>query len=248
MNKEEYYKSVHRMGRIGVLVAAVLLVAVPTIVCLTYDIMPKLSDVIKSAIPLLMLFVPLGISEVLSYTPVLGTSTYLTFITGNILNLKLPTVINAMKVADVEEGTEEADLVNTIAIATSSIVTIIIIIAGVLLLVPLQPVIASPSVQTASHYVIPALFGALGLGLLTGSGTGSIKIKGKLLAAIIPVILMSLVFFAIGATTTEGLSGVLILVMLPIIYFTSKLLYKKGVIKVILPEDEVEEFEEDILA
>lgn len=245
MNREQYFESAHKMGRIGVIITAVLLLAVPTVICLYFDIMPEFFDVVRSAVPILALFVPIGISEVFSFTPILGTSTYLTFVTGNLMNLKIPAVINALKVADVEEGTEEADVISGIAVATSSIVTMLIIIMGVILLVPLQPVLESYAVKTASQYVVPALFGALGLGILSGSGSGGIKIKGKLLAAIIPFILMAIVFFALGARNTEGLSGVLILIMLPIIYFSSRYLYKKGKITVSLPEDE-EEIEEEI--
>ncbi len=239
MTTEKYFEGTHRLGRIGVALAVLLLFAVPTVVCLYYDIMPSPMDVITSVVPLLTLFIPLAISEVFSYTPLLGTSTYLTFLTGNIMNLKLPAVINAVEMTGVEEGSEASDVISGLAVAVSSVVTMVIIVIGVLLLVPLQPILESENVQIASKYIVPSLFGALGLGILVGKGNGGHVIKGKLYAVIVPVILMTLVFFAIGAHYTESLSGVLILINLPIIYFTSKWLFKRGKIQVISVEKDV---------
>ena len=232
MTTEQYLKSTHRLGRIGVAISVLLLIAVPTVVCLYYDVMPNIMDVVTSLVPLLTLFIPLAFSEVFSYTPLLGTSTYLTFLSGNIMNLKLPAVINAIEIAQVEEGSEASDVISGIAVAVSSIVTMLIIILGVLLLVPLQPLLESESVQIASKYVVPSLFGALGLGILGGRSGGGVEIQGKLYGVILSVLLMIIVFFSIGAHLTEGLSGVLILINLPIIYFSSKWLYKKGKITV----------------
>lgn len=239
--QEEYFNSAHRTGRIGIIGAIVVMFAIPTAVCLRFDIMPELKDVILASIPLLTIFLPITISEVLSYTPILGSSIYLTLITGNLMNLKIPAALNAIRVADVEDGTEESDLVSGLAIAVSSVITMVIIFLGVLLLTPLQPVLESEAVKTASLYVLPALFGCLGVGILSGSGTGGVKIKGKLLAAVIPALLMVVFFFVLGAKIVDGLTGVFILIMLPIIFFSSRWLYKKNIITVRLPGDEISE-------
>lgn len=235
--QEEYFNSAHRTGRIGLLGAVIIMFAIPTAVCLKFDIMPAIKDVLLASVPLLAIFVPITISEVLSFTPVLGSSIYLTLITGNLMNLKLPTALNAIRVADVQEGTEESDLVSGLAIAVSSVITMVIIILGVLLLAPLRPVLESAAVKTASHYVLPALFGCLSVGILSGAGTGGIKIKGKLLAAIVPAILMVIFFYVLGERIVDGLTGVFILIMLPIIFFTTRVLYKKKIITVNLPGD-----------
>ena len=55
--------------------------------------------------------------------------------TGYILNLKLPSAINAIKVSGFKLGTKEADVVVGIAIAISSLVTLVILAIGVVLLV-----------------------------------------------------------------------------------------------------------------
>ena len=65
--------------------------------------------------------------EVFTYAPMLGSGgTYLAFVTGNITNLKAPAAINSMEAAKVKPGSEEGEVISTIAIATTSIVTTII--------------------------------------------------------------------------------------------------------------------------
>ena len=62
----------------------------------------------------------------------------------------------------------------------SAIVTTLVILVGVILLVPLQPVLNNPVLQPAFNNVVPALFGALALKYFAKSP----KI------AIIPLVLM----------------------------------------------------------
>lgn len=231
-----YMDSMHRFGRLGVIGAIIIIMGIPFIVGIAFDILPTFMNVMKASLLLLAIFIPLGISELLSYTPILGTSTYITFITGNILNLKLPTAINALQLTNTETGTEKGDIIAGIAVAISSIVTIIVIILGVILMAPLKPFLQTETVQTATQYILPALFGTIGIGLLSGKEGGGAVIKGKLWAAIVPAIFIGILFFLSPQLVTD-LRGVLILVILPMLYFISKALYKRGKITVTLPED-----------
>ena len=101
---------------------------------------------------LLLMFIPTALAEVISYTPVLGSSAYITFLTGNVMNLKLPCVINSHTLTGTTQGTDEGDTIAAISVAASSITTTLIIIAGVLLMVPLRPILTSPMVATATSY------------------------------------------------------------------------------------------------
>lgn len=234
----EYLDSMHRLGRLGALGAIFISIMIPTIISIAFDIFPGFLKIITTSAGLLAIFFPVAVSEVLSFTPVLGSSIYLTLITGNVMNLKLPVAANSVKLLNVEQGTEKGDVISAIAISISSIATVVIIAIGVLLMVPLKPVLSTPAVQTASHYILPALFGALSLGLLGRNVGGGVIIKGRFKAAIIPAIIVVTIFF-ISPFLAHNLSGVLIIVSLPITYFSSKFLYKRGKIKVILPTDEV---------
>ena len=103
-----------------------------------------------------------GIVEYLIYVPMLGAGgSYLAFITGNLINMKIPCAINARDIVGVKSGTPENEIVATLSIATSSLVTILVLAAGVLLMIPLQPILQSPVLEPAFSNVVPALFGAM---------------------------------------------------------------------------------------
>ena len=118
-NKKEitdpFQKWAHSWGRLGTVIALIYMIALPFIVCNAFDCMPKFSEVINaSTIGILLIYIPVGFSEALSYIPVMGSASYLGFITGNIMNLKFPCAVNGMKVADVEQNTPEGDAVATV--------------------------------------------------------------------------------------------------------------------------------------
>ena len=100
--------------------------------------------------------VPTGIAEVGSYTPILGSSSYLTFATGNLMNLKMPCVLNAQKIAKVEQSTPEGDAIALIATAVSSIVTIVVLAIGLIpaLIVSALTIIGIASAGVASYLLI----------------------------------------------------------------------------------------------
>ena len=140
-----YMDSVHRYGRIwGVLVAAVLL-AFPLLLSLIFQTAPNFSVLWKGILATAPMYWAVGIVEIFTYVPMLGAGgTYLSFVTGNISNLKLPCAIDAMERAGVKATSEEGEVISTISIAVSSIVTTLIILVGVICIVPLTPVLESP--------------------------------------------------------------------------------------------------------
>jgi len=226
----KYTNWVNNFGRLGLLIAAIYLLAIPTIICMVYDCFPSMSALLKGGIGVLALYVPLAISEVISYTPILGSSCYITFLTGNIMNLKLPCAINAMKLAGVEPNTPEGDAVSTVAVAASSILTIAVIALGVLFIVPLRPVLQSPVIQSATKYMLPALFGGMFLGFFS-KGDGEYIVEKKLLTIVIPFTLVSVL--CILKLFPAGVEGVAILLMLPVTLITARILWKKGIVKVV---------------
>ncbi len=230
LDQDKYLNWSHRFGRIGTLIALLYMIAVPLIVSSVYDIFPDLPMLALAGISVMAIFMPIGISEALSYTPILGSSTYLTFLTGNIMNLKLPCVINAQKLAKADQNTPEGDAIATVAVATSSILTVLIISLGALFLVPLQPILQAPVVQQATQYMLPALFGGLALGILASS-EGKMQIKNKLLAVVIPVAIVSGLILA--GIVLPGMEGILILAMLPITILSARIFWKKGLIRVV---------------
>lgn len=168
----------HKWGRVGTLIALLYMIAIPFVVLTFYDSMPSIGEVFNiSTMSILMIYIPIGFSEAISYTPILGASSYLTFITGNIMNLKLPFAVNAMKLAKKEPNTPEGEAISSVAVAVCSIMTIIILAIAALLSSWISPLFELPAVKTASNYLIPALFGSLTLGLFASTNSGKKSLK-----------------------------------------------------------------------
>ena len=220
----------HKSGRVFMVLFIAYMLVIPFIICTVYDCMPSFKMCLPGLIAITAIMGPASIAEVGSYTPILGSSTYLTFASGNVMNLKIPCFINAQQIAKVEPNTVEGDAVALIATAVSSAVTIIILAIGVVLLSFIKPVLENPYVVTASDYLLPALFGCMALGLLS-SGNGKTKVKNHLLPALVPALLVTaLTVLGIGST---GLAGILIIVMIPVTILCARILWKKGIVKVV---------------
>ena len=227
----------HKWGRIDTLIALIYMIGLPFVVLSVYGCMPSLGEVINiGTISILMIYIPVGISEAISYTPILGASSYLTFITGNIMNLKLPVAVNAMKITKKEPNTPEGEAISSVAVAVSSIMTVIILALAALLSTWISPVFELPSVKTASNYLIPALFGSLTLGLFGSTNTGKKVVKNGVMGVLPVIILVTVIALLVRISSGGSLFGAigfLILFMLPIAIISSRIMWKKGIIKVV---------------
>ena len=215
--KRDYIESVHFYGRIWVATGIFLMLMVPVAVCLYYNAWPEAQHVFKGLLGVAPIFWTVGIIEVFTYAPMLGTGgTYLGFITGNLTNLKVPAALNAMQAAKVEASSEEGEVISTIAIASSSIVTTVVIALGVLMLGFLQPVLESPVLAPAVDNILPALFGGLGV----------VYISKNWKLAVAPLAFMVALFLALPSLA--GSVGVLVPVGALIAIGVARILYKKG--------------------
>lgn len=165
-SEKSYYDKVHNWGRISTVTALCVLLMFPVAICLHLGVFPSAAKVFQGLLQVIPLYWSVAVVEVIFYTPMLGAGgTYLSFVTGNIVNLKLPCAISAMESAKVKSNSEEGEVISTIAIATSSIVTTVILAIGVIAFAPfLETFTESKLLMPAFKQVIPALFGALGAG------------------------------------------------------------------------------------
>ena len=151
----------HLYGRIFLAISLILIILIPIIMAIVLEAKPDFLVILKSMIPLIV-FIIGGFVEVMTYSPLLGTSgTYLGFFTGNLVNLKVPCAVNAREQAGVKHGTKEGEIISTISVATSTIVTTVIIALGVILLTPLTPILESETLEPAFSTAFTSLFGAL---------------------------------------------------------------------------------------
>ena len=216
--KLSYMDSVHRDGAIWNISVMIILLLFPLAIALIFRALPDWKGVAGGLIATAPMYWAVGVVETITYIPMLGAGgSYLSFVTGNISNLKLPCALNALENANVKAQSEEGEIISTIAIAVSSIVTTVIIILGVLLIVPLNPILSSPAIKPAFDQMLPALFGALGV----------VFVSKNLKLAAAPAILMLILFIFVPALNS-GTVGIMVPVGVLFTLAYARLLYKKN--------------------
>ena len=216
--KMTYMESVHYYGRLWGIIVGLVLLSFPLLLSLIFRTAPNFDILWKGILATAPMYWAVGIVEIFTFVPMLGAGgTYLSFITGNISNLKLPCAIDAMERAGVKASDEEGEVISTISIAVSSIVTTLIIIVGVICIVPLTPVLESPVLVPAFDMILPALFGGLAV----------VFISKNLKLSIAPVIIMLLLFVFVPALNA-GTVGIMVPVGVVCTVVYARILYKKG--------------------
>lgn len=215
-----YIESVYRYGRIWNLSVMVLLFLFPAAVWLIFGAAPDWHGLVMGLLATAPMYWAVAVVETFTYIPMLGAGgSYLSFVTGNISNLKLPVALNALEQAGVKVNSEEGEVVSTIAIAVSSIVTTVIIIIGVVLITPLTPVLNAPVLAPAFAQIIPALFGGLGV----------VFVSKNWKIAVAPIVLMLALFIFVPAINA-GMVGIMVPVGVLFTLGVSRLMYKKGML------------------
>ena len=215
-----YIDSVHRDGTIWNIGVMILLLLFPVTIAIVFGAAPDCTALLGGLVSTAPMYWAVGIIETISFVPMLGAGgSYLSFVTGNITNLKLPCAINALEQNEVSASSEEGEIISTIAIAVSSIVTTVIIIIGVVCIVPLTPILEAPILKPAFAQMLPALFGGLGVAFI--SKTWKI--------AVAPIALMLVLFIFVPALNA-GTVGIMVPVSVLFTVGVSRLMYKKGVL------------------
>lgn len=216
---KSYDDRTHTLGRIWMALAISVVLLVPISICIRYSAWPSLTAVLKGLLGVAPIFWTVGIIEVFTYGPMLGSGgSYLAFVTGNITNLKAPSALNAMENARVRPGSEEGEIISTIAIATSSLVTTAVIALGVLGLAFLTPLLNDPVLKPAFDNILPALFGGLAV----------VYISKNWKIALTPALFMVALFLLVPSLA--GSVGILVPVGALISIGMARILYKKGLV------------------
>lgn len=191
---EKYNNRTHIYGRIVIIITLALLLSAPFVMGAYLGAKPNLSAFGKGFVAIGIVYLVSSIAEYLIYTPMLGAGgSYLAFITGNLINMKIPCAINARDIVCTKTGTPENEIISTLSIATSSLVTVVILALGVALLIPLQPILQSPALQPAFDNVVPALFGAMAYKYF----------RKNMRIAVFPLVIMSVLFILVPSLTSS---------------------------------------------
>ena len=213
----DYIKKTDLYGKIWMWTAALVILMVPVVICVAYDAWPKFTEVLQGLLGVAPIYWTVGVIEIITYTPMLGMGgTYLSFVTGNVTSLKAPAALTAMENNGVDVNSEEGEVISTIAIATSSIVTTIILILGVVGLGLITPILNNPVLEPAFEQMLPALFGGLGV----------VYISKNPKLSIAPLVFMICLFLLVPSLASSV--GVLVPVGVLISLGVGRILYKKG--------------------
>ena len=222
---QSYLNSTHRLGRVSGIIAVLLILMVPAVITFVYrnQITLDMPKTMSAIITLTAIYGVVSVVEVVSFCPFLGTGgTYLSFITGNIMNMKLPVAMNSLRVNKLDRDSEEAEVVTTLAIGASSLVTTFILFLGMLFLGNLLvPIITGPELAPAFNNVTPALTGAL---------AAPYFVKNKKLS--IPTVIAGCVLYLVmGYSFMSSNYSYLMLAFIVISFLCYLLLYKVGLVK-----------------
>ena len=198
---ERYNARTHNIGRLVCALCAIMFLGAPFLMGAVLGGMPDMGAFGRAMLAVGPVWIISSIAEYLIYTPMLGAGGgYLAFITGNLINMKIPCAINARDMVGAKSGTPENEIISTLSIATSSLVTILVLAVGVVLLLPLQPLLQNPALQPAFDNVVPALFGAMAYKYF----------RGNLKVAALPLVAMCILFILV-----PGLSSATSFMILP---------------------------------
>jgi len=161
--ESKYEDKVHLIGRSTLIIGLLLSFLPPIILWLIYDIVPPFKDLLNGIISISSVMIPVSIIEVITFAPLLGSSAmYMSYLTGNISNLKIPSAAISIEATEVKPSTKEGDIIATIAIAGSVIMSEIIIVIGIIMIAPISAKLGNPIIQPAFEQILPALFGSIG--------------------------------------------------------------------------------------
>ncbi len=227
--EKSFSKTMHQVGRLATIMAILIMLGIPVIISIVYGCLPTWGELMTTAGALLAIYVITALTEVISYSPMVGPACYITFITGNVGNMKVPAALNAQEVTNSPMGTERGDAVSCVAVGVSSLVTMVIVAVGVILLAPLQPVLQNPVFASCTAQMLPALFGCMIVQHLTNKRSGDYVIHGKqwVFLAMLAIVLVIHYFIM----PLPGKEGYILLAMIPTSAVLTAIFHKFGIVK-----------------
>ncbi|AXU10076.1 hypothetical protein [Parvimonas micra] len=159
--EKSFTKPIIRYGSLTNLLAIPLCFIPAIYLWLVKGAFPGWNNILTGWMYVASMFAIYSVVEPICYFPILGLpGTYMSFLSGNIGNMRVPCAVVAQESLGVEPGTKKAELIATLGIAgsifTNTIMVTIAAIGGAALMSVFPPV-----VLTAFKYVSSAIFGAM---------------------------------------------------------------------------------------
>lgn len=163
MNQETntFNRKIHFWGRVTIAAAFLFSLSIPLYLTVIKGYVPAASDIITGLVSIAGFVGIVWFVEPVSYFPILGPAgTYMSFLTGNIGNMRLPVIGAVQNALDLEAGTKKAEVAGIFALISSIVVNLLIlglvVIAGQII-VSVMP----KSLMNSFNYALPGILGAM---------------------------------------------------------------------------------------
>jgi len=214
-----FENAINRLGRATSIISLALMLAVPAIITMAHGIPVKIGEILGASAGLITIFAPVAIIENISYYPIIGAgAVYLSCITGNIMNMKLPSALSGMRIAEVEPGSEKGDIISILSVAVSSFTTVSILGLSIFIIGKfITPYLENPALKPAFANIMPSLLGAL----ITPFVIKNIRI------AITPFITAAALCLILGGEVVQRIQSYLLPVVMALSVLAAYWIYKK---------------------
>lgn len=158
---DNYISGITKIGRTTMLLGMVATLAPALLMTFYFGYNPGISAIAAGAICQISVSGAFWFSEPISYYPIVGRAgLYMTFLSGNTVNVRIPAAISAQQASGHLPGTNKGSIMGTVGMGVSvwvcTILLTISIIAGETLLAKVPA-----SFMTVLSLIIPALFGGI---------------------------------------------------------------------------------------
>ena len=182
-----------------------------------HGIMPSLQDILQIWLLAAGAYAVSWIVQPIAYFGAIGTAgTYLSWVVGSVVDIRLPAALMAQKMADVDPNSEEGECISTMAIAVSVFVSVGMITLFTIIGVQIIPYFP-PFITGSFDYILPALFGAVYINLAKKNMRMGI---GTLAVAIVLLIAMS--FTSVPGALVNLLVVILGMVVARVVYVSDR--------------------------
>jgi hypothetical protein len=204
---DEFIPRAHRVGRATLLIAMGLCLLPALYLSFGLGAFPGTGVILGAFLAVAAFAGIVWIVEPVSYFPVLGVcGSYMSFLSGNIGNMRLPVVISCQTAIDAEQGSKKAEVAAVVGIAISVIVNLAFLLVLVVAGKALIDAMPGPMAVALKEYTFPALYGAVLVMFVMNARTRAIALAGVLVAVAVALAPISAVF----ATTAAGVLGIVV--------------------------------------
>lgn len=228
-NIKQFHKAVHLWGRITIGVALLFTLTIPLYLTFVLGHYPNSTDIISGLISIAGFVGVIWVVEPISYFPTLGPAgTYMSFLSGNIGNMRLPVIAATQDALELEPGSDESEVAGIFAIISSTL-TNLVILAVVMVAGQVIINVLPTKILDAFDFALPGILGAM----LVMMGS-KVKVSNLMALVIIAVATMIFIQFApnflpVSVTNLIASADVGIVAIFGIIY--SLVMAKKDYVK-----------------